>query len=232
MSNNPFADAFGPAHAEIYDRQFEPIAAIKDGLLLLVQAHFALLPADARILVAGAGTGAEARHLARAFPGWRFTLVDPSAAMLAVGRRHAITEGLDDRFVYHEGFVSSLGEGGFDAATSVLVSHFLTNTAGRLAYFADIAERLLPGGLLFNADLCADPTHPSFEPAMELWLRLLHRAVGMTDEKRTSYRAMFGRDFAVQGPTEVESLIEQAGFTAPALCYQAALLRGWVASRQ
>src|SRR5690606_8062855 len=88
---------FNADRAEAYDTQFVAMRPIKDAVHLLVQAQFASLPDEARILMAGAGTGAEARYLAPRFPGWRFTLIDPSAPMLAVARRHAEAEGFADR---------------------------------------------------------------------------------------------------------------------------------------
>ncbi len=87
----------------------------------------------ARILVVGAGTGAEVRFLAPFFPHWRFTLVDPSAGMLAVCQRPAVAEGFADRCEFHVGHVVSLPCGPFDAATSVLASHFLTDPIERQA---------------------------------------------------------------------------------------------------
>ncbi len=232
MSTTPqISKAFDTAHAEVYDRQFEAIRAVKDALHLLLRVQLSALPAEARILVAGAGTGAEVRFLAPLFPGWRFTLVDPAAAMLEVARRHAEAEGFAERCEFHVGFVSSLDEAGFDAASSVLVSQFLADPAQRLAYFQDIAARLRPGGLLFNADLAADRDDPGFGVAMELWLGLLGLSGMMTEERKPQYRAMFGRDVAAQGPAEVEALIREAGFTAPVACYQAGLIHGWVASR-
>ncbi len=215
------------AYAEAYDRSLEPILAIKATLHLLLRCQFSGLPDSARILVAGAGTGAEARFLAPIFPQWQFTLVDPSEAMLAVGRRHAVAEGFADRCEFHAGFVSSLAGGPFDAATSVLVSHFLTGVDDRQAYFAEIARRLKPGGLLFNADLCANPEDPSFGSVMGLWLTL----AGLPDERKASFRAAFGRDLATHGPAEVEAMIAHAGFSAPASVFQAALIRGWTAAR-
>lgn len=114
------------ARAEVYDHQFTALLGLKDCTHLLVEAHFASLPDTARILVAGAGTGAEARYLAPRFPGWRFTLVDPSAPRLAVARRHAEAEGFADRCDFHADFVSAIPVEPHDAATSLLVSHFLT----------------------------------------------------------------------------------------------------------
>ncbi len=218
------------AHAESYDRTLTPILAIKDVLHLLIRCQFSALPDEAHILIAGAGTGAEARFLAPLFPRWRFTLADPSGAMLAVAQRRAEAEGFAERCTFHAGFVSSLPDspgGPFDAATSVLVSHFITGADDRQAYFAEIARRLKPGGLLFNADLCADLRAPSFGPVMELWLTLS----GMPEERRPMFLAAFGRDVAAHGPAAVEAMIAQAGFPAPVQVFQGALIRGWIAAR-
>ncbi len=227
MSIPPTATQAFDAHAEAYDRNLEPILAVKDMLHQLLRCQFSGLPDGARILVAGAGTGAEARFLAPIFPRWQFTLVDPAAAMLAVARRHALAEGFADRCEFHVGLVASLAADSFDAATSVLVSHFLTDVDDRQAYFAEIARRLKSGGRLFNADLCADLEDPSFASVMDLWLTL----AALPDDRKLSFRAVFGKQVAAHGPAEVEAIIARAGFSAPAQCFQAALIRGWVADR-
>lgn len=228
---NPVSLVFDEARAEAYDSQFAAMQPIKDAVHLLVQAHFADLPADARILMAGAGTGAEARYLAARFPGWRFTLIDPSAAMLAVARRHAEAEGFAARCSFVADYVSAAPLQAHDAATSLLVSHFLTEAAARQAFFADIAARLKPGGLLFNLDLCADRSAPGFAGALDLWLDLL-RLGGVPEENRKGWLAAYGRDFGVHGPSELEALIEAAGFTPPAPVFQAAMMRGWTAAKR
>lgn len=224
--------AFDAARAEVYDQQFEPVRGIKDLLHLIIQVQLSHLPRDARILIVGAGTGAEARFLAPIFPEWRFTLVDPAEAMLGVAKRHAQAEGFADRCVFHVGFVSSLSDQTHDAATSVLASHFLTDANDRQSYFEDIAARVKPGGILFNADLCADRDSSSFDVAMDLWLRVLNHASPLDEDGRAKYRAMFGKDVAVHGSAEVEAIMARAGFTDIAACYQAVLIRGWVATRR
>lgn len=60
-----------------YDSQWARMAPVRDGLYFLVEAVFATLPADAHVLGVGVGTGAELAFLAKRFPGWRFTAVEP-----------------------------------------------------------------------------------------------------------------------------------------------------------
>lgn len=229
MSTLPAApQAFDASHAEAYDRSLERLLPFKGALHHLMRWHFARLPEDARILLAGAGTGAEARFLAPIFPRWRFTLVDPSEPMLAVARRHAEAEGFADRCSFHVGLVATLADRGFEAASSVLVSHFLADAGARQAYFAEIAQRVRPGGLLFNADLCADLQDPSFEALMDLWLTL----VGMADDRRVCFRAAFGRGLAAHGPAQVEAMMREAGFGGLVQCLQAGLIRGWIGTRE
>lgn len=225
--STPLPQAFDASHAEAYDRSLERLLPIKAALHLFLRWHFSGLPDAARVLVVGAGTAAEVRFLAPLFPGWRFTLVDPSAAMLEVGRRHAVAEGFVDRCELHVGSVSSLDADGFDAATSVLVSHFLADAAARQAYFDDVARRLRPGGLLFEAALCAERDAPSFGPLMDLWLAL----AGLPAERQAPFREAFGRTLAAHGPREVEAMITRAGFGVPMPVVQAGLILGWGAVR-
>lgn len=230
-SSNPVSVIFDEARAEAYDGQFGRMADIKATLHMMMLGSFHGLPADARILVAGAGTGAEVRFLAPLYPGWRFTLIDPSAPMLAVARRHAAAECFLDRCTFHADYVSATPVEAHDAATSILVSHFLTDAAARQSYFEDIAARLKPGGKLYTVDLCADDDAPTFGPIMGLWLDLLRHG-GVPDENIEQYKLSYGRDFSAHGPVEFERLVEVAGFTPPAPVFQAALMRGWIAQKR
>ena len=61
--------------ASSYDQKWARVAAFRDALHLLVGAAFKELPAAARVLCVGAGTGAEIFYLAARFPAWTFTAV-------------------------------------------------------------------------------------------------------------------------------------------------------------
>ena len=227
---NNIPTSFGPEEAATYDERFSKLSSVNSLLHLVVQSQFASLPDTAHILIAGAGTGAEVRYLAPLFPSWRFALADPSDAMLEIARRHAAEEGFADRCTFHAGYVSSLPEAEFDAATSLLVSHFLNEEEDRTAYYSSIAERLRPDAPLFEAALCGNRSDPIFEMEMDVWLGLLTLA-GMTAEGRENYRKSFGTLFAAHDPSEVEKMIGAAKFDRPVQCFQAGLIRGWITQR-
>ncbi len=112
--------------AASYDTQWAKTAPIRHCLHLLLGSMFAELPEEARILCVGVGTGDELFYLASRHPGWHFTALEPSGAMLEVCRRRAEEEGVTDRCDFHEGYLGSLAPGELhDAATCFLVSHFM-----------------------------------------------------------------------------------------------------------
>jgi tRNA (cmo5U34)-methyltransferase len=223
--------AFDSAHAAAYDQRFAKLAAMRDALHLLISAVFADLPAEARILCVGAGTGHELIYLAQKFPGWRFAVVEPSAPMLDVCRRKADTHGITPRCVFHEGYLDSLPRSEpFDAATSLLVSQFILSTEARTGFFRTIASRLRPGGYLVSADLASDTASATYQSLLDLWLRLM-RETGSPPEQLERLRVAYGRDVAVLPLEQVSSMIASAGFETPVLFLQTGLIHAWYAQR-
>lgn len=223
---NP-AVLFDESHAAAYDQRFARVAAMRDGLHLLIRIIFADLPTDARILCVGAGTGAELLSLAREFPGFTFTAVEPSGAMLAVCRRRAEEEGIAERCTFHEGFIESLPPtASFHAATCLLVSQFLTDRAKRVAFFREIATRLGPAGRLVSADLSADLDAPHTDGLKALWKKML-LYTGLPEEQAGNYLKAWRSDVAVLPAAEVEAIIADAGFTAPVPIFQSLFIHAW-----
>jgi tRNA (cmo5U34)-methyltransferase len=223
--------AFGPEHAAAYDQRYARLAAMRDALHLLISAVFADLPAEARILCVGAGTGHELIYLAQKFPRWRFAVVEPSASMLEVCRRKAGECGITPRCVFHEGYLDSLPPSeAFDAATSLLVSQFILDSDGRAGFFRAIAARLRPGGYLASADLASDTASATYQSLLEVWLRLM-RETGSPPEQLEKMRVTYGRDVAVLPIEQVSSIIASAGFETPVLFLQTGLIHAWYARR-
>lgn len=210
-----------------YDQQWARLSAIRDGLHLLLGSVFATLPAEARILCVGAGTGAEIEHLARLFPAWHFTAVEPSPAMLEACRRRAEAAGYARRCAFHEGYLDSLPAAEpFDAATAFLVSQFILDRREREAFFRAIGEQLRPGGLLASSDLASDLGAAGQGPLLEVWFRTMATA-DLSAEALQRMREAYQRDVAVLPPAEVEAIIRAGGFEAPVRFFQAGLIHGW-----
>lgn len=183
------------------------------------------VPDDGRVLVLGAGGGLELRHLADAYPGWRFDGVDPSAEMLAQAGRtlgpHA------DRATLHKGLVDVAPEGPFDAATCLLTLHFL-DPDERLRTLRELHRRLRPGAPLVVAhhSVAVDPGE------RDRWLqRFAATAVasGADPERMRSVPASLAERLPILDPSEDERLLREAGFSDVALFYAALTFRGWVA---
>ena len=86
--------------ASSYDQQWSKMSPINSALHLLMSAVLSELPPTANILCVGAGTGAEILYLAEKFPGWHFTAVEPSTAMLDICRHRTEEHGISSRCVF------------------------------------------------------------------------------------------------------------------------------------
>jgi tRNA (cmo5U34)-methyltransferase len=215
---------FGKAHAPFYDERAVKLASVRDSLNFLVRLCLADLPSESRILCVGAGTGAELLDLATAFPSWRFTAVEPSPAMLEICYQKVYEAGIASRCHFHEGYLDSLPQTEpFNAATSILVSQFLTGPNQRRDFFHQIATRLRPRGHLINADLASSLNSSAFENLFEIWLR----AHGHTPPAERPSQIGWEKDVAVSRPDEIESIIAGAGFEQPILFYQALFIHAW-----
>lgn len=213
-----------------YDRQWERMAPIRDGLHFLLESVFVGLPAEARILCVGVGTGAELAYLARKFPGWSFTAVDPSGAMLDVCRRRAEAEGYLSRCHFHEGYLDSLViEDLHDGATCFLVSQFILAQEARTEFFRGIANWLRPGAVLASSDLASDIASSAYDALLPVWLNVM--SPGVEPERLQRTRAAYAQDVAVLPPRLVASLIESAGFAPPVQFFQAGLVHAWFSWR-
>ncbi len=149
-------DFFTRAVAETYDDRNGQLAAISDNLHFLVRLVLEGAPANARILCVGVGTGAEILSLAKAYPGWTFVGVDPSAAMLAVCRERLAQAGVIERCELIHGTVERAPEGAnFDAVLAMLVAHFV-GADDRTGFYRNIRDRLKPGGIFVSAEISFD----------------------------------------------------------------------------
>ncbi|MGK0376428.1 MAG: tRNA (cmo5U34)-methyltransferase [Patiriisocius sp.] len=104
-----------------------------------------------KILVAGCGTGNEAKLLVQYNQYWYIDACDPSEEMLAFAKTK-LTPYKKVRLI--KGTVDELElKESYEAATLFLVLHFLIDEGSKLALIKDIAQRLKPGGTLLLFDI-------------------------------------------------------------------------------
>jgi tRNA (cmo5U34)-methyltransferase len=223
---HPLLKAFNdPAHVATYangPRLFVPgLEAMHRmaGLLLAERA-----PETARVLVLGAGGGAELLAMAEACPHWRFVGVDPAREMLHLAER---TLGpLAKRVELIEGVIDAAPEGPFDAAVCLLTLHFL-NISERERTVREIHRRLRPDAPFVAA-------HASFPQGAErdVWLDRYAAypvAMGADPEQVQKMRASVAANLHALSPEQDVAILQAGGFQSVETFYTAFVWRGWIA---
>ena len=222
-SQSPFNDVAAIAsYAERTRRLVPGWDDLQKMVTLLVAEH---APADGRVLVVGAGGGAELDAMARAQPGWRFVGVDPSGPMLQMARETLGPRA--GRVAFHEGYVATADAGPFDAATCLLTMHFVPHDE-RLATLREIHRRLAPGAPYVMAHM----SFPQAAAERDTWLAryaAFATASGVDAEAARRAATAIGGMLPLASPDDEEALLAQAGFTGTRLFYAGLAFRGWVA---
>ena len=179
----------------------------------------------AHVLVVGAGGGLELVSLATAQPGWRFTGVDPSPAMLDLARQ--ALEPFAERVQLVTGIIDQVPAGPFDGATCLLTLHFLDRDE-RLRTLREIHRRLKPGARLI-VDHHAPPAGNT-----ERWLaRSIAFGAGAHPDPASIAAAsrQMAQRLPLLTPHDEEELLRDAGFVDVELFHAAFSFRGWVGTR-
>lgn len=182
-------------------------------------------PADARVLVLGAGGGLELKALAQAQPDWTFVGVDPAGEMLRLAEG---TLGEDaGRAELVEGYIDDAPEGPFDAAVCLLTLHFL-DAAERERTVAQIHRRLKPGAPF----VAAHSSFPQGADARPVWLdryAAFAIASGVDPAQALGGKAAVAASLTLLDPAEDEAVLRRGGFSEVQMFYAAFTWRGWVA---
>ena len=186
---------------------------------------------SARVLVVGSGTGMELISYCKRSQ-WSLIGVEPSVEMMGIAIRELNILGLSDRVNLHRGYIDTLPPTEpIEAATLLLVMHFLPDDGSKLQLLQNIARRLRKGAPLVLADLYGDRTLPYFAKFIKAW-RFFYLSQ-LDAESRVKAEAQFSRSIAnsVYFVTEarIVELLQSAGFSQIAKFYNAFLFGGWIA---
>lgn len=205
---------FGADRAAHYDQQASvSLAGVHAAYELGVSALTACLDGQdaASLLYVGLGTGAELMPYARfGVPGWRFTGVEPSGAMLEVARKRLEAEGMLSRTHLHLGALDTLPGGPlFDGAQVMGVLHHVEGEEARVELLREVTRRLKPGApLVLGCRIGMDPE------LMNVELRRL-RAYGIPPETLEQRRKQFALMRPIESDAALFAMFARVGLVAP-----------------
>jgi tRNA (cmo5U34)-methyltransferase len=219
-----------PERAAGYDDRVRKIIPGYDILHQIVHVVLsAELPAEASVLVVGAGTGQELLQMSQAHSGWRFTAIEPAKPMADIAQEKLKRAGTADRVTWHAGTLEDFpGEDLFDAATLLMVLH-LVSEEDQYPLLTSLSERLNPGAPFILADIFGDPTTTRYKRMNTLTKAWAEKA-GL-DSK--ALEEVFGSaprdDFHVFTEERLKGWLKGAGFIDVQRIYQALRVGAWLA---
>jgi tRNA (cmo5U34)-methyltransferase len=221
MSQNFFE---GAAVRDYASRPARQVPGFADLHRMITQLLSERVPADASLLVLGAGGGLELKAFADACPGWTFEGVDPSADMLALARTVAAEHVT--RIELRQGYIEDASDGPFDAAVSILTFHFIAREQ-RLETLRQLRRRLRPGAPLVLAHI----SFPQGEPERSTWIarHVAYANPGTDPAQLQQSRDAIAARLTILSPDEEEAQMREAGFGGVSLFYAGLSFRGWIA---
>ncbi|MGB3259701.1 class I SAM-dependent methyltransferase [Paenisporosarcina sp.] len=216
--------------AREYDKGIRRALPTYDALFRMVQSFLrANVKDSANVLVIGAGGGNEIVTFGKANPTWTFSGVDPSEAMLEVALQKAKNEGIEERVSIHTGTIEEIEfNETFDAATCLLVLHFVETIEEKLSLLKTVRERLKPGSPFVLVSMFGDQSNPEFVERMNLWKSIWLDLTDLTQEDVEAMEESV-RELSFIPASQIEELLQQAGFERVTQFFSTTLFGGWIA---
>ncbi|MCP3795506.1 class I SAM-dependent methyltransferase [Paenibacillus sp. CH40] len=214
-----------PGYAHLYEMTDCLIAA-----QLEAQAHIRNI--DPNVLIVGAGGGQELITLGERHEAWSFMAVDPSEHMLDLARKRVTHAGISSTISFVAGTLEESSRGPiYDAATCLLVLHFLQSLESKQALLRQISARLKPGAPFCLASINGNSQDPSFSIQMQAWKdHMLSQGISLEDWER--FAASIGRESNPVSNAAIQELLIDAGFTHITRYYGAFLVNAWFAVKE
>lgn len=186
---------------------------------------------EAHTLIVGAGGGQEIITLKGRHPDWSFTGIDPSSRMLDIAkcRLEQSATGQEPQVSFIHGTIEQLPQDQqFDAATCLLVLHFVQGLSQKRELLQRIAGHLKPGAPFFVASMNGDPAQYNFSVQMEaLKSHMLAQGIPLKDWER--FAASIGRESDIVPAAVVVELLREAGFIEIGHYFGSYAIDGWFA---
>ena len=178
------------------------------------------------LLVVGCGTGNEIEQFVQAPEHWKITGIDPSPEMILQAREKL--KGYEYVMLI-EGLITDLPiEKKYNAATLLLVLHFLEDNGSKLNLLKDIAGRLGSGATIVMLDITVATSQ--IRQSLEIYRLLLPDNLDK-QEISTRLHRMENKLYLVS-EERIAELCTEAGFEKPLRFFQSSIYIGWITKKK
>lgn len=222
---------FNADKAHAYETNARISIPTYDVLFAMIQSYFrSQLDGETQsVLVVGAGGGNEIAAWGPSNPTWTLTGVDISEEMLGMASAKIDQHGLEQRVKLILGTIDDVpqSETKFDAASCILVLHFIQDVEEKLKLLKGIKVRLKPGAPFVLVTAFGDPSDAEFPHRLDVWGSFWLDA-GREKEKVEELVKKGIMAISFLSDNQIVGLLEQAGFTKITRFYTTGLFGGWM----
>lgn len=180
---------------------------------------------EKELLVIGCGTGNEIERFVKSSEHWVITGIDPSPEMI---------KQANDKLQNHAnvklitGLVSDLDLKKYNAATLLLVLHFLEDNGDKLNLLKSIADRLVSGAPFVMLDITGGKSQ--IQQNLNV-LRLL-LPDGLDEEQISNRLDRIENELFAVSEERLSKLLQEAGFEKPLRFFQSSIYMGWLTKKK
>ncbi|MFD1989915.1 class I SAM-dependent methyltransferase [Paenibacillus nicotianae] len=186
---------------------------------------------EKRVLIIGAGGGQEIVTLGAEHPEWRFTAIDLSEQMLNIAKQRVKQQGITASIEWIQGTVDDIPTHSsvtYDAATCLLVLHFIKERDQKLELLRKIAQHMPKGAPICIACITGKPQSPAFLWQMKAWKQHMLNQQIPIDEWQAFADSIGQQSFPISS-IEVEQLLKKSGWTTITSYFGSFLIQAWCA---
>lgn len=212
-----------------YDKGIRRNLPTYDPMLRLSQTFLrANLKEKASLLIVGGGGGNELNALGPTNTEWKFTVVDPSKAMLEVAAMKTEQLDMGNRVEFVEGTIERIpSDHTFDAATCILVLHFIPDINEKLKLLKHIKSLLQPNAPFVLVSKYGDPNSLEFKELINLWKNYWLDTTNLSEQKVEELMASTLTEASIS-EEEIRRLLSEAGFHRIAHFFKTNHFGGWI----
>ena len=178
------------------------------------------------LLVVGCGTGNEIEQFVQVSGQWKITGIDPSPEMIAQAKVQ-LQDFENVKLI--EGVVADLDpDKKYNAATLLLVLHFLEDNGNKLNLLKKIADRLISGATFVMLDITGKK-HQIKQNLSALKLLLPN---GLDEEQVNNRLNRIENKLYAVSEERLSELCVEAGFEPPLRFFQSSIYMGWLTKKK